>query len=332
MPMPRHVPQYSTMIEVRTPCRLHFGLLALDPDQERQFGGTGLMIKAPDIAVALRPESTFCATGPRCDQAVIFARRFAQSALDAGITPPIAGAAIRVTRCPRAHAGLGTGTQLAMAVGQAMAACFCPDEIGASRIAAMVGRGARSAIGAHGFASGGFIVEGGKRCADDLSPCLMRIAFPEAWHLVLIMPRALEGISGKREFAAFDRIGPIARSETAELCRQVLLGLAPALHEADFQGFSETLYELQQRVGRCFASVQGGVYADPQLEAIVNFIRQRGVRGVGQSSWGPTLYALCQDPEGAEALADVLRTHFTLDASEVTVTAPDNQGRQVLQN
>ena len=37
------------MIEVRTPSRLHFGLLALDPSRPRQFGGVGLMVREPDL-------------------------------------------------------------------------------------------------------------------------------------------------------------------------------------------------------------------------------------------------------------------------------------------
>lgn len=314
------------MIEVRTPCRLHFGLLAFDPDQARQFGGTGLMIRSPNIAVTLRPDETFCATGPLSGQAVDYARRFAQAGLETGMMPSIAGVAIGVTCCPRPHTGLGTGTQLAMAVGKAMAACFGREDLSAVQIAGLVGRGARSAIGAHGFSQGGFIVEGGKREAENLSPCLMRIPFPETWSLVLIMPRRLEGISGRREFATFDRLGPISRAETAELCRQVLLGLAPALHEHDFEGFSNTLYDLQRHVGKCFAKVQGGVYADPLLESIVDFVRGQGISGVGQSSWGPTLYALCSNISRARDLAEGVRRQFDFDHHEVFVTGPDNHG------
>ena len=33
------------------------------------------------------------------------------------------------------------------------------------------------------------------------------------------------------------------------------------------------LYDLQRRVGLCFAQAQGGVYADPLLASVVAFIR-----------------------------------------------------------
>ena len=96
--------------------------------------------------------------------------------------------------------------------------------------------------------------------------------------------------------------------------------------ERDLPAFSGALYELQHRVGRCFAGAQGGIYADPLLERIVKFIRSHGIEGVGQSSWGPTLYAVTADEATARSLADHLRARFDLSDREVLVTAADNQG------
>ncbi|MDX1681661.1 MAG: hypothetical protein R3336_00945, partial [Phycisphaeraceae bacterium] len=104
----------------------------------------------------------------------------------------------------------------------------------------------------------------------------------------------------------------------------------PALAESDLDGFGEALYRLQQTVGSCFKAAQGGIYADEQLAEIVAWCRREGVRGVGQSSWGPTLYAVVGSESEAEGLADRLAKQFDLNAGEeVWVTRADNQGARI---
>ena len=356
------------MIEVHTPCRLHFGLLAYSRDDARQFGGVGLMIREPRIVVRVDPADRFTSTGPMADRALSFAHTFAGNwaALRSGSKSsrsksaqrsasqhenlndeptrqadaaslhsrePLAipGAAIEILEAPRSHTGLGTGTQLAMAVAHALAKLYTEggQDLGVNELAALVGRGARSAIGAHGFFHGGLIIEGGKRHHEDLSPMLVQQPFPPAWRLVLICPDRLVGIHGKLEKQAFAKMPPIPQDVTGQMCRLVLMGILPAIIERDLTGFSRSLYELQQRVGQCFATAQGGTFADPLLERIVTFIRTQGIEGVGQSSWGPTLYAVTDSEATAQSLADHLRARFDLSEREVIVTAADNQGCEV---
>jgi beta-ribofuranosylaminobenzene 5'-phosphate synthase len=76
--------------------------------------------------------------------------------------------------------------------------------------------------------------------------------------------------------------------------------------------------------------VQGGVYADPLLARIVAHLRGQGIRGVGQSSWGPTLYALAPDAAEAERIANDVEATFALtQPGEVLVTEADNTGAVV---
>ncbi len=312
------------MIEIRTPCRLHFGLLALDHGGARQYGGVGLMIQRPDIAIRVTPSEALSATGPMSDKALMFARRFIERA-DALVDP----VAIEMLRAPRAHTGLGTGTQLGMAVAHAMAMVIGRDDLTAPQLARRVGRGERSAIGTHGFEHGGLIVEGGKTDADAVSPMLVRHACPESWRFVLISPSCLTGVADDRERHAFAQLPPIPPSTTAQMCRLVLLGLVPAMLERDLGGFGEALFELQQHVGRSFAAAQGGIYADPLLERIVTWVRGRGVAGIGQSSWGPTLYAVVAGDYDASSLAGDVARQFDLSPDEVVMTRPDNHGATV---
>ena len=309
------------MIELRTPSRLHFGLLAHDPQAVRQFGGVGLMVQRPDLVLRVERADRFVAEGPMADRAVTFARRFAQCC---GQT--IDGASIAILRAPRPHTGLGTGTQLAMAIARALALMIDRDDWGPADLARMVDRGQRSAIGAYGFFTGGLIVEGGKLEPRQLSPMLIHHPFPTNWHLLLVCPRQLQGISGRREQDVFARMPPINQADTARMCQLVMLGFLPAMLENDLDHFGDALYDLQQIVGRSFAAAQGGLYAHDMLGDVVRFIRDQGVRGVGQSSWGPTLYAVTDDRNQAQQLADHIQRQFCLQSAEVFVTQADNHG------
>src|SRR5256885_2047192 len=62
-----------------------------------------------------------------------------------------------------------------------------------------VGRGKRSALGVHGFAQGGFLVEAGKRDADGVAPLTARADFPEDWRVVLVLPPWGQGLHGAAE-------------------------------------------------------------------------------------------------------------------------------------
>ena len=135
------------MIEVRTPSRLHFGLLAFDGSwSSRQFGGVGLMIRYPDVKVQIELASDFTGAGRMSDRAVEFAKRFATNAIDGGLIErdDLPGVSVRVVRVPRPHTGLGTGTQLGMAVGRALTRLVTLDDaVSPAQLAMLVGRGQR---------------------------------------------------------------------------------------------------------------------------------------------------------------------------------------------
>ena len=313
------------MIEVRAPSRLHFGLLA-HGGSYRQFGGVGLMVQKPDTVVCIEEANEFTATGPSADRAVRFARTFVERCRERGITEAPLGGAIRIVRAPRTHAGLGSGTQLGMAVARALALMIDRDDWDAAQLSTMVGRGERSAIGAYGFFTGGLIVEAGKIDEARLSPLVVQQPFCDDWRIVLICPRHLEGLAGESERQAFAAMATISDEATARMCRLVLMGLVPGVLEADLPTFGEALYDLQQIAGGCFRQAQGGVYADPLLADIVKFLRDRGVPGVGQSSWGPALYAFTANQRHALELADQVRDAFDLTSEEIIVTEADNHG------
>src|SRR5262249_39568616 len=128
---------------------------------------------------------------------------------------------------------------------------------------------------------------------------------------------------GERERAAFAALSDAPADDS--LCRQVLLGMLPALAERDLAAFGEALYEFNRRAGEPFRRIQGGPYASPEMEELIEWLRGLGARGVGQSSWGPTVFAVVGGAEAAEALSRQARARWGPDLLSF-VTAARNRG------
>ena len=240
------------MIRVRAPSRLHFGLLSLGgadfwPNRQgesvlpaRRFGSVGLMIARPGVQITARSADTWSAEGPLAERALKFAKQVHRSLPQTARPQHLV-----VERVPNAHAGLGTGTQLALAVARAVAANSQLEGLGAVELAHRAGRGLRSGLGVHGFERGGLLVEGGKKYADGIAPLLARVEFPSQWRVLLMIPPWGKGLHGSEEAKLFDQLGDPSRSlrVTDSLCRLVLLGILPALAECDLRTFGEALYD-----------------------------------------------------------------------------------------
>jgi predicted sugar kinase len=58
---------------------------------------------------------------------------------------------------------------------------------------------------------------------------------------------------------------------------------------------------------------------------MVDHLRQGGVGGVAQSSWGPTIAAVVEDDDRAKAVTADLRQHFGMAELEMIVTSARNE-------
>jgi predicted sugar kinase len=103
-----------------------------------------------------------------------------------------------------------------------------------------------------------------------------------------------------------------------------LLGLLPALIERDAQTFGEAVFDFNARVGELFAPVQGGTYASKSATGLIDYLRREGVPGVGQSSWGPTVFAFVRDADHAAYLSE--RVRALLPEAETWIAAGVNRG------
>ena len=293
----------SERVFVEAPARLHFGVLDLRGDLGRRFGGIGAAVPAPSLLLEARPATELQAEGPDAARALEFARRFARHH----------GLDLRLHLCLHrsipAHAGLGSGTQLGLAVARASAELSgLPTDVAA--LARAVDRGRRSGVGTWTFAYGGFVLEGGRAAggsAERVAPLLARLPFPGAWRVVVAVPQGKPGLAGEDEAAAFARLPPPSAREVERVSHLVLMQLLPALAEADLAGFGAALGEVQRITGGWFASAQGGVFAPGVTGELVERLRAWGATGVGQSSWGPAVYGIVDNPGASRALAERAR-------------------------
>jgi beta-RFAP synthase len=181
-------------------------------------------------------------------------------------------------------------------------------DAGPQELARVVGRARRSAIGTWTFAGGGLVVEGGRKVGhDDSAPLLARLPFPPSWRCVVAVPDAPAGVSGAAEAQAMAQLPSPPEGDVERVAYLVLMGLLPALVEGDVATFGSSLSEIQERTGEWWAPAQGGTFAPGPSADLVRCMREWGVPGVGQSSWGPAVYGILEGEAPAARLAERLR-------------------------
>lgn len=283
------------------------------------------MVQQPGLDLEFEAADAFHAAGPLAERAAHVARRWA-----AHHQLPLPACKLTVRSAPAEHCGLGTGTQLELAVAAGLSCLAGLPNQSPQDLANSTQRGLRSAVGTYGFALGGLIVEQGKSAGETISSLDCRIDLPENWRFVLIRPPQPAGLSGESESAAMATLPPIPLATTERLIALVRDDLVPAAALGEFSRFADSIYEYGRESGQCFAARQGGSYNGPVLTSLVQSIRELGYSGVGQSSWGPTIFAVVSSLQAANELASELRSRPQGETLHVQIAEPCNQGARLL--
>ncbi|MFB6146575.1 MAG: beta-ribofuranosylaminobenzene 5'-phosphate synthase family protein [Halobacteriaceae archaeon] len=318
-------------VRVTAGARIHAGFTNLSLANERLYGSLGLGLERPRTVVEASPAADL-----QCDHDR--ARRYARHALD---VLGEAGAAVRVEAELPAHAGLGSGTQLALAVLSAVAHVNGRDPRVRDRAPAM-GRGGRSGVGVAVFERGGFVLDAGHPTARfttappergdwSVPPVVARHELPADWRIVLAIPDAEPGPHGAAEEEKLRGVVETADQDIAdEVAGLVLRQVLPAVADGDAAQFGRGLAAVGRLNGAWYSEVQGGVYRPPAGAVIDALADSPAVAGAGQSSWGPTVYGVTT-AEQADAAADAAQAALSAaDADgEVQVVPPSNEGATV---
>jgi beta-RFAP synthase len=298
-------PSAATQLTVAAPGRLHLGFLDPDGSLGRRFGSLGLTIDGPGTRIALR-----CATRDTVEadpgtehDAERAAEHIAQLKRLFQRDTPVA---LHLREVLPAHAGFGSGTQLALALARGFASLHGMD-VATSELARALGRGKRSGIGVAAFDRGGFLVDGGPG-VDAPAPLIARADFPEHWRVLLVLDPRGAGLHGVDEGRALARLEPMPQVAAAHLAHLVLMQILPALHESDFVSFARGISEVQRVIGAYFAPAQeNSAYTSARVAQVVEWLGAHFDAAIGQSSWGPTGFAIFASQADADRAVDRAR-------------------------
>lgn len=326
-----------TPILLSTPSRLHAGLIEVAADRPHAFGGFGVAVDSFGFQLKASQHSRLQWQGPAewsepFGQVVEHWKLFRKEE-----APSIA---IEPTRMMQWHQGLGAGTQFACGIATLLELAHTNHrdqgrmcnalhskrmeswqvwgdqrETAVRNLQQATGRGKRSWIGLIGFLMGGWIVDWGCSAHSpdaDLPPLThgwLQGRFPSDWTWVVAMPIAEPGVFGRQESEGFQLAAQRLGEWKAEQLRLLRESMIPALQENDFARFSNSLRRYGLLAGEWFAPAQGGLIRQGSVNEVSEYLQDCGLQGVGQSSWGPTLFGIAPTAEEAAQIVSQGSSH-----------------------
>jgi len=316
-------------IRVKTPCRLHFGLIDLNGQLGRINGGLGVALEQPGWEIkGWITEKNKSKLSPSLISVI---NRF-----DEYFKTTTNNIDFKVLKKIPQHIGLGSNTQFSLAVGIILAKVH-NIETSVVDIANAVKRGGTSGIGVAAFAKGGIILDGGHTfgsgkqtdsfkpssvSAAPPPPVIFRQNPPSNWQFVLLTPKTEQGAYGKEEIDLFDDNCPIPAIEVEKLSRLILVKILPAIVEKDIQAFGEGLTEMQTN----FTQFGMSRYKKGIVHNLLNFTRKnQNIYGSGLSSFGPTVFALTDADEKAKKIIKEVKDTFPKNGFDLIITTKVNR-------
>lgn len=319
------IPQ--TKISVLAPARLHMGFIDLSGSLGRQFGSIGIALNEYNTRLSISPAKQRIVTG--------YSSLRAEKSLSAlckalEVSDKVE---INITAAIPEHIGLGSGTQMSLAIGSALNALYGL-KLTVREIAAVMDRGLRSGIGIGVFEQGGLVVDGGRGEKTITPPVLVHMDIPSQWRFILVFDKRGQGLHGQQEIQAFKTLPPFPQLEAQRLCYLLLMQALPAVAENNLAVFGAVITQLQNSVGSHFASVQGGVFTSKEVADAISWLADQSAVAVGQTSWGPTGFCAIDGINAAETLCEQARQKFAHlhNLSFATVSARNYGGEVFVDN
>ncbi len=321
-------------LEIRTPSRLHAGLLAIMEGEANRFGGWGAMVDAPAFRMTARRADRYNALplGPWQGRAESIAQRWLEHRARREL-PPIE---IRLEEEPPSHFGLGSGTQFACALATILelahrlypidasaslesllvnhpspidlarplaANLFWSHTTGWEELRKITMRGERSHIGLRGFLEGGFIFDRGRDPARGPTECrTTRHSSVGSWRFLLSFPTSFDTISGHQESSFFEICENSPNPHRQKMMNLIEETILPGWMQGELSNIGEAIHTYGFHAGEIFGAVQLGPYRSQEIANRVDYLRSLGIEGVCQSSWGPLVFGIVESQEKAEAI------------------------------
>lgn len=309
-------------VRIKTPSRLHFGIIDLSGALGRNYGSIGLAIDEPSYEIVAEESEKFEVIGEDREQAREIILRIAQ------IFDLSDRVKINVIRSIPRHVGLGSTTQLTLALGRALAELH-GKKIPTLELAQKTGRGKQSGIGTYAFEAGGFIIDGGKK-TEGFPPLILRLDLPTEWRFVIVVPRIGRGLSEEAESEIFQRVRASV-GIAQEICHSLMMRMLPSIVERDIEDFGRALTQVDRLVGEAFSPHQKGIFYSEVVSEIIDCMLEHGAYGAGQSSWGPTVYGLVKGETQGNELQELVKNFLEEKGHGglAMVVKPNNWGAEI---
>ena len=311
-------------VEIVTGSRLHFGLICGTLQTGWRFGGVGVMLRQPSWRITMNQSRT------SVDQISASSEtrgRVAEFLQKIRMTLPMPAVNVAVKSEVPFHTGLGSGTQLGLAIAAAVKLVSHQRDVhNPFELAELAQRAERSAIGTVGFRDGGFLIDHGLPDTPSETRNIRRIVVPEAWRFVLVRPMSAQGLCGDQERSFFNQRAIMSESLVVSLVRQIGDFLVPSIQDEKFESFSVSLEDFGDAVGRFYAAEQGDIFAHPGVRKLVAMLRAAGIRGAAQSSWGPGISIPASSLEHAQSIVDRIPPELDGTQLRVDIAEPLNTG------
>ena len=196
----------------------------------------------------------------------------------------------------------------------------------------------RSGVGIAGFDAGGlhWSTALGPRADGAPAALVARLALPPAWRVILVLDPRVRGLSGAQEKAALATLPPLAREVAADICHETLMHLLPGAAGAEFAPFAAGVTRVQRllaRHSRARRRATGFDYASATpavAAAVVEWIAAHTCAGIGQSSWGPTGFAIVASLDEARRALAAAQSAGVVDAAlDIFITSARNRGGSI---
>ena len=290
-------------ISVIAPARLHMGFIDLSGSLGRHFGSIGVALNEISTRLSVSKASQLQVNGPSSARAIKCTKVLSEVL---NVSDQIQ---IDIETAIPEHVGLGSGTQMSLAIGSALNSYY---DLGLTirDIAQLTDRGMRSGIGIGVFEQGGLVVDGGRGEETITPPVISHMDIPESWRFILVLDQRGQGLHGEQEIEAFKELPVFPHQEAARLCYLLLMQGLPAVAEQNISLFGDVITQLQHSVGEHFSSVQGGVFTSPEVAESMDWLQQQGAVAIGQTSWGPTGFCAVDNAQKADDLVSQMQQRF----------------------
>ncbi len=300
------------------------GFIDLSGSLGRHFGSIGLALNEIYSRLTIEPADQCQVVGESADKAYKSTQELCRQL---GVSDQLK---ITIDAAIPEHIGLGSGTQMALAIGVALNHYY---QLGRSirDIACLSERGMRSGIGIGVFEQGGLVVDGGRGDNTVTPPVIAQMSVPEDWRFILVFDQRGQGLHGAQEIEAFKRLPPFPEHKAARLCYRLLMQALPAIAENNIKPFGDVISDLQVSMGEHFAPVQGGIFTSDAVAEVMGFFNDQGAVAIGQTSWGPTGFCAVDSAAKAETLVGQAQQHYQhLNTLSYQITSVRNRGGDII--